>query len=161
MPVGAKDYKQALRKFASGITVVTVAHGEERRGMTATSFASVSLHPPLVSVSLEKKSRTRALVLDKRIFAANILAADQENISRWFASPGEKPFDRIRYRAGLHGDPLLDGALSHIECRVAQVLESGDHDVVIGEVDASNGRDGPPLVYFDRNYRHLEEWAAG
>lgn len=56
--------------------------------------------------------------------------------------------------------PLLDGALSHIECRVVQVLESGDHDVVIGEVDASNGRDGPPLVYFDRSYRRLEERAA-
>jgi flavin reductase (DIM6/NTAB) family NADH-FMN oxidoreductase RutF len=155
MAVGPDEYRQALRKFASGITVVTVAEPGGFHGMTASSFAAVSLIPPQVLVCLEKTTRTRGLVLDARAFAVNLLADHQEGVARSFSQPGSKPFDELKYKIGQTGAPLLEGAIAWIECAIAQVLDAGDHDVVIGEVVSCERRDGHPLVYFDRAYRSL------
>lgn len=155
MVVGPEQYREALRKFASGITIVTVAHGGELHGMTASSFASVSLSPPLVLVCLEKSSKTRSLVLEAGHFAANILGDHQESVARSFSESGPKPFGDLKHRPGQQGAPLLDGAIAWIECSVWRVMEAGDHDVVVGEVEACDTRPGAPLVYFDRDYRSL------
>lgn len=156
MPVGPEDYRRALRRFATGITVVTVLTPEgEHHGMTASSFAAVSLQPPLVLVSLEKTTITRSLVLRARAFAVSILAENQEAIARAFSEPGHKPFETTSHSFGKTGAPLLDGALGWVECEIWEVLEAGDHDVVIGEVIDCDARDGLPLVYFNRAYRSL------
>lgn len=157
MSVGPDEYKEALSKLPAGVTIVTAADGDEMRGMTATSFASVSLHPPLVLVCLEKSSRTRELVLEVRRFAVSILARGQEGISRAFATRDErKPFDTLSHHAGETGAPLIDGARAWIECEVVDVIDAGDHDVVIADVIATEIGGGEPLVYYARDYRSLE-----
>ena len=155
MPVGPEEYRRALRRFASGVTVVTVANGSEFHGMTASSFAAVSLEPPMVLVSLEKGSRTRALVLEAKTFGVNVLAEDQREVAQGFSQPGHKPFETTAHHAGTTGVPLLDDALAAMECRIYRSIDAGDHDVVIAEVLTTDVRDGFPLVYFKQAYRSL------
>lgn len=155
MVVDPDGFKRALRRFASGVTVVTVAHDSELHGMTASAFASVSLEPPLVLVCLDKASRTRALILENGLFAINILAAGQEELSRAFSKSGVKPFDRLDHRPGATSSPLLEGAIAWIECTLEQMVEAGDHDVFIGKVITAEARDGEPLLYYEQNYRAL------
>ncbi len=155
MPVGREAYRRALRKFASGVTVVTVAKDKELHGMTASSFAAVSLEPPMVLVSLEKGSHTRELVLEVQRFGVNVLAEDQEDVARGFSRAGYKPFDTTGHHLGHTGVPLLDGSLTNLECSIFRSIDAGDHDVVIADVLHTKTRDGAPLVYFNRAYRSL------
>ena len=157
MTVEPESFRRALRRFATGVTVVTVDHDGELHGMTASSFASVSLDPPLVLVCLDKASRTRALILEKGTFAINVLADDQEEVSRSFSRRGTKPFDELAHRSGRSGDPLLDGAIAWLECRLDQMVEAGDHDIFVGEVLASDDNEGAPLLYYDQTYRSLKD----
>ena len=155
MTVGPEEYRTALRRFASGITVVTVANETELHGMTASSFAAVSLVPPMVLVSLEKGSHTRSLVLSSQEFAVNVLADHQEDVARAFSQAGHKPFENTKYKLAANGAPLLDGALAWLECDVHTTVDAGDHDVVIANVKSCDAREGSPLVYFNRDYRSL------
>lgn len=157
MPVGPEEYRQALRRFASGLTVITVAEGDRFHGMTATSFASVSLEPPLILVSLVKSSHTRELVLAAGAFAVNVLAENQEDIARGFSRAGHKPFENTPHLAARNGGAILEGVLAWLECRVYKTVDAGDHDIVIGEVLDSEVNDGAPLVYFNRAYRRLRD----
>lgn len=159
MPVDPESFRRALRRFATGVTVVTVDHDGELHGMTASSFASVSLEPPLVLVCLDKASRTRALILEKGTFAVNVLADDQEEVSRSFSRRGAKPFDTLAHHSGRSGDPLLDGAIAWLECRLDEMVEAGDHDIFVGEVLASDDNEGAPLLYYDQTYRSLKDLA--
>lgn len=156
MAVSPDAFRNALRKFASGVTIVTVAAGDELHGMTASSFASVSLVPPLVLVGLDKTSRTLSLVSETGRFAVNILRSDQEGASRAFSQPGVKPFATIAHRRGTNGAPILGDAIAALECSTYRVFEAGDHQVVLGEVTASEVPGGDPLVYYDGAYRSLE-----
>ena len=157
MGVGPEEYRRALRRFATGVTIVTVHSDDGPHGMTASSFAAVSLEPPLILVSLEKSSRTRALIFEGGTFAVNVLGADQESISREFATRGEKSFEDLPHRLGTTKAPILDGSLAWIECTTKEWIDAGDHDVVIAEVIASDVKDGDPLVYFDRAYRRIKD----
>ena len=157
MPVDAESLRRALRRFASGVTVVTVNHDGELHGMTASSFASVSLQPPLILVCLDKASRTRGLILEKGSFAVNVLAGDQEDVSRSFSRRGTKPFGELGHRPGTAGDPLLEGAIAWIECRLSEMVEAGDHDIFVGEVLSCADHDGTPLLYYDQRYRSLSD----
>lgn len=159
MAVDPESFRRALRRFATGVTVVTVDYDGELHGMTASSFASVSLEPPLILVCLDKSSRTRALILEKGTFAVNVLADDQEPVSRSFSKRGLKPFDELAHHPGAKGDPLLDGAISWLECRLDQMVEAGDHDIFVGEVFAAADGDGAPLLYYDQKYRSLKDLA--
>lgn len=153
MAVGPDELKAALRKFATGVTIVTVECDGELHGMTANAFASVSLDPPLVLVCLERSTRTHGLVTRAGSFAVNVLSSQQEHVASAFAVHGVKSFDGLGPRRGVVGAPLLAGALAWIECEVAEVFTAGDHDVVLGTVVACDARAGPPLLYFDRAYR--------
>ena len=157
MTVSPDEFRLALQRFASGVTVVTVG-GSEPHGMTASSFASVSLEPPLVLVSLDKSSKTRALILEHGSFAVNVLSGDQQDVSRSFSKRGTKPFATLPHHPGVNGHPLLDDAIAWIDCEVHQVIEGGDHDIVVGKVLACDVRDGSPLVYFDQEYRSLKDF---
>ncbi len=157
MSVEPDVFRRALRKFATGITVVTVSSHGELHGMTASSFASVSLQPPLVLVCLDKTSRTLSLIEDARLFAVNVLSRDQEEISRAFARPGTKPFPDLVHRAGQNGAPLLEGAVATIECTIHEIVDGGDHEIVLGEVTACEVTDRQPLLYYDGAYRSLRD----
>jgi flavin reductase (DIM6/NTAB) family NADH-FMN oxidoreductase RutF len=152
--VDAEAFKSALSHFASGITVVTVDADGRKHGMTASSFASVSLDPPRVLVCLDKSSRTRALLSDT--FAVNILSSEQEAVSRAFAGSGDKPFDTLEHEVGASGAPLIRGALAWIECATSSIVDGGDHDIVVGDVLTCASAEGQPLIYFSRTYRALD-----
>lgn len=155
MAVDQEAFKAALARFASGITVVTVETDGLKHGMTASSFASVSLDPPRVLVCLDKSSRTRSLLADT--FAINVLSSEQESVSRSFAHAGDKPFSDLEHEPGpTSGAPLLGGALAWIECATSSIVDGGDHDIVIGDVTGCMSADGQPLIYFLRSYRTLD-----
>lgn len=157
MPASPEAFRSALRRFASGVTIVTVASGDELHGMTASSFASVSLTPPLVLVCLDKSSRTLTLVSETKSFAVNVLRSGQEEVSRAFAAPGLKPFASVSHRFGANGAPVLDDAIAVLECTTYRLFEAGDHEVVLGEVTAASAPGGDPLVYYDGAYRSLSD----
>lgn len=157
MAVSPDAFRSALRRFASGVTIVTVAAGDELHGMTASSFASVSLVPPLVLVCLDKTSRTLTLVSEVRSFAVNVLRADQQDVSVAFSRRGVKPFESVAHGRGSNGAPVLDDAIAVLECGTYRVFEAGDHEVVLGEVTAVSAPGGDPLVYYDGAYRSLDE----
>jgi flavin reductase (DIM6/NTAB) family NADH-FMN oxidoreductase RutF len=157
MAVSPDAFRSALRRFASGVTIVTVAAGEELHGMTASAFASVSLEPPLVLLCLDKASRTLTLVTETSSFAVNVLRADQQEVSRAFSRPGIKPFASISHRRGANGAPILDDAIAVLECTTYRAFEPGDHEVVLGEVTAASAASGDPLVYYDGAYRSLSD----
>ena len=155
MPVSAAEFRNALRLFASGITIVAAESGGRRYGMTCTSFASVSLDPPLILVCLERDSHTLEAVGTTGRFAVSVLGADQEELARAFSTPGEKPFDEVAHHPAPNSAPVIDDAVAWLSCEVEKNLEAGDHHVVIARVDACGEADGDPLLYFDRNYRKL------
>ncbi len=155
MTVDPDEYRDAVRKFATGVTVVTVASEGQMHGMTASSFASVSLVPPRILVCLDKTSQTRSFLERETRFAVNILAVEQEDIARSFALAGEKPWQNHPHRVGETGPPLLEGAIGWLECETVAIFDGGDHDVLLGEVQACGSREGAPLVYFDRAYRTI------
>lgn len=157
-PVDPLLYRQTCARFATGITVVTVVDENGRpHGMTVNSFSSVSLDPPLVLVSIDLRNAILGHFLSSRYFAINILAENQQHLSRQFSSPSENRFTDVDWRFGETGVPLLEGVLAHLECSVAQTFEAGDHTVLVGQVRYAGYTEGKPLVYFGSSYRNLDE----
>lgn len=154
MPVGPEEFKRALSRFASGVTIVAATAEGRHHGMTCTSFASASLRPPLVAAILENDSNTLGAVRESRAFAVSVLGAHQRELARLFALPGPKPFGRVPHRSSARG-PLIEGAIAHIECALHGLSPAGDHHVVVGLVEACSAGGGEPLVYFERDYRRL------
>jgi flavin reductase (DIM6/NTAB) family NADH-FMN oxidoreductase RutF len=139
------------------VTVVTVAAGDRVHGMTASSFASVSLDPPLVLVSLDKASQTRSMIADAGSFAINILGSEERELAQVFSRSGDKTFDSFPHRIGPSGAPHLDGAIAWLECQTREVVDGGDHDVFIAAVLATGAPGGRPLLYYDGAYRQVTD----
>ena len=161
MTVGPEVLRKAMRRWATGVTIVTSKHENVRHGMTVSSFTSVSLAPPLVLVSLEKKTRTLELVALSGAFGVTILAAHQREISSRFSThqmdPGQR-FEGVATHTLVTGTPLISDGLVCFDCRVVNSLLAGNHTVFVGEVMAVvYGRDEQPLLYFDRAYRWLQD----
>ena len=157
MPVEKAEFRRALGHFAAGVTVVTSKlAGGELAGITVTAFTSLSLEPPLVLICIDRRARIHDRLTKGGNFAVNMLAATQELVSRRFASHETDPFHEIGYREGLTGAPLIQDALSAIECRIVDVLPGGDHTIFIGEVEATSVQEGKPLLYFRGGYCELE-----
>ena len=155
----SEDLRHAMRRWATGITVVSAASGGRMHGMTVSSFTSLSLEPPLVLVALYRHSRTHALVQSAGHFGVTILSEAQREISDRFA--GRMPDDADRF-AGLEvvtlksGAPLLREGLAWFDCRVQQTIPTGSHTLFVGEVLAAQSFTGRrPLLYYDRAYRTL------
>jgi flavin reductase (DIM6/NTAB) family NADH-FMN oxidoreductase RutF len=150
------DLRRAMGRFATGVTVVTTvsARGADGRpvGVTANSFSSVSLDPPIVLWSLRLESPSRAAFDAAGRFVINVLALDQLELSRRFASPLPDKFAGVAHRAGLEGLPVLEGSAAVFECRTEQRLEVGDHVLYLGRVEAYTHRVGPTLLYCQGRY---------
>ncbi len=153
MAVDDARFKLAMSNFASGVTVVTTEHESKRYGLTVASFASLSLHPPLVLVCIEKSVKSHGALVASKKFGVNILGADQTEISTRFASRSDDKFSGIATGRGELGVPLIEGALCTIECRLRDQLPGGDHSIFVGEVVDVQVREGAPLVYFRSGYR--------
>jgi flavin reductase (DIM6/NTAB) family NADH-FMN oxidoreductase RutF len=157
MSVDKDLFRQVAGSFASGVTVITTGRDGNYHGMTASSFSSLSLDPPLILVCFDLTAATLAAVDATGAFVVNILGSQQENLSRQFASRGAHSLDGVEYELGELGIPVIRDALAHFECRVARRHLEGDHVILVGEVEAGavdNGDD--PLLYFRGSYRRLD-----
>jgi flavin reductase (DIM6/NTAB) family NADH-FMN oxidoreductase RutF len=147
-----------MRRFPSGVAVLTIEIDGERLGLTVGSPVSLSLEPPLVGVSVSRQAAMHELLRRAGGFALSLLAGDQEAIAQHFAR-GVPPFAHwhgIATREGAAGAPLLEGALGWLECGTRAEHEAGDHTFFVGEVlSAEAGRVAPPLVYLGQRYVSL------
>jgi flavin reductase (DIM6/NTAB) family NADH-FMN oxidoreductase RutF len=149
-------FRQLLGRFATGVTIITVnGEGDRPQGMTASSLASVSLRPPLVSVCIDHAATMHDAILASRVFVVNILESAQEDLSRRFADQHDDRFDGVGYHRSPEGLVLLDGALAHIECERYAVHPGGDHSILLGRVIGGSIGDGHPLLYYRGGYAAL------
>jgi flavin reductase (DIM6/NTAB) family NADH-FMN oxidoreductase RutF len=155
MSIDDARFKEAMSHFASGVTVVTTEHEGALYGMTVASFASLSLHPPLVVVCIEKTVKTHEAIRAAGRFGVSILASMQKDVSGKFASKAEDKFAGVNIHRGENGVPLIDGAICTLECRVHELLAGGDHSIFVGEVLDAQTSDGAPLVYYRSAYREI------
>ena len=161
-PFTAREFRDALSAFATGVTVITTQGTDHLYGMTANAFSSVSLDPPLVLVCVKSATEGSHAIERNGVFAVNVLGSEQEAISRYFASRdrprGQDAFKEISHRRGATGSPILDGVAAFLDCRLAAAHLAGDHVIFIGEV-GSLGVDPTirPLLFHHGRYRHLGE----
>ncbi len=156
MPVNNEDFRGALSRFASGVTVVTSkCRDGQKRGLTVSAFSSVSLDPPLILVCIERQTTIHDYLAVGCFFAVHILNEEQESLSRRFASKEPNRFAGIAYKESIEGTPLLEDVLACMECRIVAVQEGGDHTIFIGEVESTVIRDGKPLLYYRGGYGNL------
>ena len=155
MAVDDAQFKLAMSHFASGVTIVTTELGGRDYGMTVASFASLSLHPPLVLVCIERAVKSHDAIASSRKFGVSILGAEQAEVSNRFASKADDKFAGVAVERGGNGVPLIAGALCAIECKVREQLAGGDHTIFVGEVLATHVREGAPLLYFRSAYRSI------
>ena len=148
-------FKLAMSHFASGVTVVTTEHEGKPFGMTVAAFSSLSLHPPLVLVCVEKTVKTHDAITGAGKFGVSILNSNQTDVSNRFASRADDKFAGTEIVHGELGLPLIAGAITRLECRVSEKLEGGDHTIFVGEVVGAQTEEGEPLVYYRSGYREI------
>jgi len=156
--IDSAAYRQVLGHFPTGVTVVTAGTAADTRvGLAVGSFFSISLEPALVGFCAGKGSSSWPRIREAGHFCINVLADDQEETCRVFASKADDKFAGIGYKAApFSGAPLLDGVLAWIDCEIDTIHEAGDHDIVIGRVhDLSVAKEGHPLVFFRGGYANL------
>ncbi|RLA49565.1 MAG: flavin reductase [Gammaproteobacteria bacterium] len=157
MSFDGRELRSALGRFATGVCVITtVTDAGEAVGLTANSFTSVSLDPPLVLWSLQNNSDVYDVFVGPRFFAINILAREHESHSRQYAGKGQHQLDAAHYRPGKHGSPVILDALVSFECELETTHEGGDHLIIVGRVRNLHERpDGEPLLFFSGDYHKL------
>jgi flavin reductase (DIM6/NTAB) family NADH-FMN oxidoreductase RutF len=150
--------KQAMRVYPQGVTVVTTDL-DGPKGLTVSSFTSVSLDPPLVLISIAKGSALHNTLRDAKAYAVNFLAEDQKSVSDRFAgrTQAKDRFDGIKFAKGTTGSPIISGARVALECRAWKVYDGGDHSILVGEVvSAKQLNSKRPLVYYSQQYTTTE-----
>jgi flavin reductase (DIM6/NTAB) family NADH-FMN oxidoreductase RutF len=157
MTVDKDLFRRVAGSFASGVTVVTTGSNGNFHGMTASSFSSLSLEPPLILICFDLTAATLAAVDATGAFVVNILSSQQEQISRQFASRGAHTLDGVDFELGELGIPIIRDSLAHFECRVTHRHIEGDHVILVGDVVAGDVDQGDdPLLYFRGSYRRLD-----
>jgi flavin reductase (DIM6/NTAB) family NADH-FMN oxidoreductase RutF len=155
--VSSEEFRYACGRFATGVTIATVLDAEQQpRGLTVSSFTSVSLIPPLISICLGHAVSLIDLFRDASFFGINILAGDQQSLSERFARKGLDRFEGVGWTLGAYNVPLIDGVLAAIECQVDQRFPVGDHDIFVGRMVSTRVREGAPLLHFSGKYRKLQ-----
>ena len=153
----SRDLRDALGCYATGVTVVTTMTPEGPLGMTANSFASVSLDPPLVLWSPARKSARFPAFEAASHFAVHVLAEDQKDLSTAFAKTGFEAFAGLHFERGLGDVPLLDGCAARFECVQSAGHDGGDHLILVGEVKVFQSSDRAPLLYHHGRYAELSK----
>jgi len=156
MAIDPAELRKVMGCFATGVTVITTRdQSGQPYGLTANAVTSLSLAPPLLLICVDRKAETYPHFFASTTFVLNILADDQEAVSRRFATTGGDKFAGLDFRLGRLGTPVLEGTLGHVECRIVDTIEGGDHVIHIGEVEHAEAGDGRPLLFFRGKYRHL------
>jgi flavin reductase (DIM6/NTAB) family NADH-FMN oxidoreductase RutF len=157
---GQARFREAMGRFATGVTVITVDDRGQVRGMTANAFTSVSLDPLLVLVCVDHKAQTHAHLQARKRFGVNVLADEQRAIAEYYANP-QRTYEEAEQDAGARFDrterhtPVLQGAIAYLECRLETAQDAGDHTIFIAQVEEVRVREGNPLLYFGGNYCKL------
>ena len=150
--IDPRAFRRALGNFATGVTIMTASAGGRQVGVTANSFNSVSLDPPLILWSIVKRSGSYPVFAEATHFAVNILAANQIDLSNQFARPADDRFAGVAHRAGVGGTVLIDGTAASFECEKHQTVDGGDHWILIGRVVAFGDYGRSPLLYHQGTY---------
>jgi flavin reductase (DIM6/NTAB) family NADH-FMN oxidoreductase RutF len=153
------SFRHAMSHFASGVTIMTTTAAGRMHGMTVSAFASQSLDPLLILVSVERSTTMHKLVMESRAFAINILGERAEATARFFADNARldgPEFSEGAYHLGATGAPILEEATAYLEATLERTLEAGDHTIMVGRVVALKVvRDAAPLLYYRSGYRGL------
>jgi len=152
-PDARRALRDAFGTFMTGVTVVTTTDTDGRPlGFTANSFASVSLDPPLLLVQIARTSANYPTFAAASGFAVNILSEGQKSVSNTFARPVADRFAEVDWQSGPHGSPILSGVSAWFDCAIHQIVEAGDHAILIGRVEAFNATSAPGLGYYRGTY---------
>jgi len=141
-------FREVLGHFATGVTIVTALEDGEPVGFTCQSFAALSLDPPMVILAPSRSSTSWPRIREAGAFCVNILEEHQEALSRTFAVSGGDKFDGVGWKPGITGAPVLEGSLAMVECRLGEIFDGGDHELVTGLVVAMNIGEGGPLLFY-------------
>lgn len=156
MSFDQKDFRNALGQFPTGVTVITARSKDSSPiAVTASSFNTVSLDPPLVLWSIDKSSSNLDDFLSFGYYAVNVLAEGQEAVSNNFASKGEDKFKDVEFKEGLEALPLLDNCAAQFQCKLEHEYEGGDHFILVGRVMEFENFGKAPLVFHGGKYRSL------
>ena len=157
MSIDGRELRNALGRFATGVCLITLETSDgDALALTANSFSSVSLDPPLVLWNLQNNSDVFEHYAQGQYFAINILADNQQSLSDSYARKGEHSLDPDHFRRGVKGSPVINGALVSFECELEATHEGGDHLIIVGRVLEMTAADGgDPLLFFGGAYRAL------
>jgi flavin reductase (DIM6/NTAB) family NADH-FMN oxidoreductase RutF len=149
-----------MGRFATGVSVIAARHGPLLAGMTANAIASISLDPPLLMASINRRSETHVAIVGSHSFAVSVLGADQQPIAECFALPTTaaklQRFCDAAWHEAETGSPILDGAIAYFDCRLSESHEAGTHTIFIGEIVAAGYEEsGEPLLWFGSRYRRI------
>ncbi len=152
----ALEFRRTLGRFATGVTIVTTAVGDEVHGMTANAFMSVSLDPPLVVVSVDKRTRMHGLLDVGKTYGVSVLADHQAELSDHFAGRGGADHGRPPHSFQVIRDtPVVEGAIAHLVARVVREYWGGDHTLFLGEVEYTRWGEGRPLLFVAGRYERI------
>lgn len=153
---------EAMSRAVTGVTVVTTAGDAGRFGQTVSAMSSVSADPPLLLICLNRRSKSYAPIAQHRVFAVNVLRADQQQVSQIFAGRPQRgqpyDFDAAVWNEGVTGSPLLAGAVARFDCTLEAIHDAGSHGIIVGRVVASSFEPGTPLIYAQRGYGELQSF---
>ncbi len=156
-PVGESAFKNVMRHFPTGVTVVTSLREGEPRGITLNAFASVSTEPPTVLVCVNREARSYLYISTSLIFCVNLLSAEQVELAQRFSGKvRDRQFEDIGYDTDVTGAPVLRGSIGYFDCEVAQEHHAGSHSIFIGRVVGCDARAGVPLGYYNGNFHDFD-----
>jgi flavin reductase (DIM6/NTAB) family NADH-FMN oxidoreductase RutF len=159
--VTGRAFRSFMRNWATGVTVVTSSFGQHPIGCTVNAFTSVSLHPPLVLISLAEQSRTLAAIMTRDAFGINLLAWRQRHLAQQFAAASDDRFTEVPYRLEC-GVPVLEGAMAAAVCEVERAIVAADHVLVLGRPQWFDCADSPdPVIFFGNGYRTFSRMGEG
>lgn len=149
--------RKSLGKFATGVTVITCRAADGRAcGITANSFTSVSLDPPLILWSIARTCNSLDAYLEAEHFAIHVLTAEQVHLANHFAQRDHKSYDNVEHTISKQGVPILPGVLARFDCRTDAIHDGGDHHIIVGEVLHHEDTAGSPLLFYAGNYASVE-----
>jgi flavin reductase (DIM6/NTAB) family NADH-FMN oxidoreductase RutF len=158
MAIQADTFKAIMSRWASGVSVVTCRRDDGIHGMTASSFTSVSLSPPLILICVDRRNRTHQYIQEQRAFGVHLLARDAEETSNRCAGfrgeEGNWLLD-VAHRTEVTGAPILDECLAWMDCSLWAAYDGGDHSIFVGQIEAGGVSDGEPLLWYSRGYAGL------
>ncbi len=158
MKIEPKGLRQAFGKFATGVTIVTARDAAGKPvGVTASSFNSVSMDPPMILWSLGRQCSSFKAFMDCDHFAVHVLSADQDGMAMHFARSGGEKFTDLIWHAGLGGAPVLDEYLALFQCHSKHKYDGGDHVIFVGQVVALDVRDASPLLFHGGQFTELAD----